>query len=1042
LTDDVFFDANSGTGTVTLNATPIQVLSLNTTGISTSLTINPQGKTLNVFGSLTLSANTTLASGANGFTINMKASATGKTVSCPTSTPIINDMSFGDSTGTVTTGGWTFTSSITASNIYLYTGALDTNGQTVTVGGRFGDAFFGTATRSLTLGASTINCGTVAVSTSGSAIQLGRFYSIYYSSTGMTFSAGTSTINIGSVTNNTSANDVGINWGFIASDAFTTTFNTVNIYGLQTIIRGTNTFANLSITAAQYSYAAGYRYPVVCNLYADQTVTGTLTLQGSDAAAQKLMVRSNVIGTPRTITATSATASIKTLKWVIFQDITLTNSGSALGPLTLVGDAGGNTFPASTFDTPIICYAKISVAGSYWSSAIWFTSSGGSTATRVPLPQDNAVFDSNTGNFYCQTDYGYLCGNLDTTGYAQFISNASGHQGTVYVYGELTMNNNQFQVAATFSPRRDINVSTIPSLSTTYSNFGFTTNLINNLTSSTNLSIEAGTFATNNYSITVNDFFGGTSSSVNTLPTINFGSSAININRGIYFNSGVTLNAGTSTVILNRTTSGISIRGTLSANGQTFNSVVFNCTNVPADQYPNIYLFSGTGCTISSITSTGTNPAVVGVTASTTWNFTDFNLNGTAAASILFVAGYSGAATGNANTSTATFAISNNSSTTYVAYYGITKSGAGALTAYGVANISRNSGITFPTNTVGLAYTGSVGSTTTGSFVVPANYAGSNLCIVYGGGGGSARRSVAGAGGGGSGNMSVFSNLNNISAGSTIYYQLGQGGAGATSGINNGTAGGTSWINTVSNTSPTTINSGLVAGGGSQSTTAGVAGSGATSGTSTSQILMNGGDGKNGENTSQSGGGGGGAPTLYALNGYAGGTLSNSSQSGGVGGGGARGIGSSSATSQGGNGGINLSSVAAVGGAAGVAGASGTLGGGGAGGGFATAANTSGGAGGGSGYGSEYFITQLNGVGISSTAFGGSGGGGGGGAGTGTGIGGAGGSPLIASGGGGSGGSITGGGVGNGGNGGVGAVIFLYSIPTTSSARSYGLLVG
>ena len=383
LTDDVFFDANSGVGTVTLGSSALRVNSFNTTGVSTSLVFDTFTQTVSIYGNLTLSANTTLASGVAGFNFKFLSSATGNTVTCSTSTPILQDLSFGDATGAVTTGGWSFSTSIVASNIYLYSGALNTNGQTVTVGGYFGDfqtTTFGT--RSLTLGASTINVGTVAVTTSGSAVQVGQFTPMYRSATGMTFNAGTSTINIGSVTNNTGSTSIGLGAGSVGvPEATTFTYNNVNISGLQIEIHGTCTFANLSVTAAQYNTASSWTYPQKCTLYANSTVTGILTLQGSNASNQRLTVLSDSIGSPRTITTSNATASTKTLKWVNFQDITLTNSGSALGPLTLVGDCGGNTFPASTFDVAITCYAKLTVA-----SCLLYTSPSPRDRTRSRMP--------------------------------------------------------------------------------------------------------------------------------------------------------------------------------------------------------------------------------------------------------------------------------------------------------------------------------------------------------------------------------------------------------------------------------------------------------------------------------------------------------------------------------------------------------------------------------------------------------------------------------------------------------------------------------
>lgn len=1045
--DIATFDANSGSGAITISVT-VSCLDFVASAIPATLTWTPTSG-INCYGSFNMGSNGTLTATA-GINVNFVGPNSGRTVTCSPAAAIFRDLTFGDTTYAVSTGGWTFSSAIQANNIYLYTGTLDTNGQTVTVGNYFGDKGLGSGTRTITLGASTINCGTVAITTSGVAVQLGIFNANNYS-TGTTFNANTSTINIGSVTNNTGSTVTGLNIGFLQSESTAITFNNVNLYGLYLATHGACTFANLSVTAAQFNAAASWNVMQQLVLFGDLTVTGVLTLQGSNAGSQRLTVKSSSLGASKTITASNATASTKTLKWVNFQDITLTNSGSALGPLTLVGDCGGNTFPASTFDAAITCYAKNSVAATFWSSAIWFTTSGGSTAARVPLPQDNAVFDANTGNFYVQIDIPYLSSNINTTGWTSFVQIVSGMQFVPQMYGTLTNPSNQFQSNIIYAGRSNISLGST-NIVTSRSNIfiipGFTVTLTANYNTTSHLAIVSGTLTTNNFNITT-DYFDtniaslstGITQTISSLPTVNLGSSTVTINGGTYnyiqFVSGATLNAGTSTITLNRTATANTYADFV-CNGQTFNNIVLNATTVAADGYTNQFRFSGSGGTFAGITSTGTAPCSLWLANSVTYTFTNFNLTGTASASILISCGYNGSVNGGSQAaSTATIAVANNSSTSYVAYWGITKSGVGTLSASGVANISRNSGINFTSTVTGLVYTGSVGSTATGSFTVPANYQGSNLCIVYGGGGGAGRPTTGGQGGAGSGRMAVFSNLNNISAGSTVYYQAGQGGTGATTTATAGAAGATSWLNNVTNTTPTTINQGIYASGAGGSSAGTFGSSGGA--TSSSQILIPSGAGANAQSNSASGGAGGAAPTLYTMFSYSAASPSTGAQSGGGGGGGALGDGLVSAVATGGSGGLNLSSAAATGGGAGVAGNAGTLGGGGGGGGFATTLNTNGGAGGGSGYGAEYNITQLNGTGISSTAFGGSGGGGAGGAGNGTGTGGVGGAPLIAAGGGGGGGGGT---TGNGGNGGVGAVIFLYTIPATQIGRSYAVFLG
>jgi hypothetical protein len=643
----------------------------------------------------------------------------------------------------------------------------------------------------------------------------------------------------------------------------------------------------------------------------------------------------------------------------------------------------------------------------------------------------------------------YLCASLNTTGYTNAITQPTGYWFPI-IYGTLTNPSSSYSCNTIYAVRSNISVGASNYVYNGYNIYialGATVTLSANYDTVSSIYILTGTFTTNNYNVTFgnlitdSNFLSGLFNwSIPVLPTINLGSSTLTSNGAGYneinFKYLVTVNAGTSTIVLNSINTANAYTK-LKAYNHTFYRLRLNATRVTADGYTNQFWLDGP-MSFNSIDSTGTAPCSLWLTPSVSYNFTNFNLIGTASAPILVVAGYTGSLiTSSQASTTATLSIAIGSVTAYVAYWGIIKSGAYSLLALGVANIARNSGITFTSTVTGLVYTGVVGVNVTGSFVVPANYQGSNLCIVYGGGGGAGKASGSGSGGAGSGRLAMFSNLNNISAGQTIYFQAGKGGVNATVAGTSGQAGGDSWLNTVTNANPTALHNGIYAAGASGAPAGGTS-AGATA--SRSQVLIGAAAGT-GQQTSESGGGGGAAATLRTMFAFSNQSPSSTAQAGGGGGGGALGIGSTSpaATGSGANGGLDLSSNVAIGGLAGADGDAGLYGGGGGGGGFATTTNTNGGAGGASGYSGEYYVTQINGNTVISTIFGGSGGGGGGGRGNGTGIGGAGGSPSIAAGAGGGGGGAT---SGNGGNGGVGAVIFLYTIPSTLPSKSYGLLIG
>jgi hypothetical protein len=85
------------------------------------------------------------------------------------------------------------------------------------------------------------------------------------------------------------------------------------------------------------------------SLSADQTINGTLTLSAGTNATMRTFVRSNTIGTTRTLTC----AAVASLTDIDFRDITI--AGAAAGVTgTRLGDCKGNT--GITFDAPKTVY--------------------------------------------------------------------------------------------------------------------------------------------------------------------------------------------------------------------------------------------------------------------------------------------------------------------------------------------------------------------------------------------------------------------------------------------------------------------------------------------------------------------------------------------------------------------------------------------------------------------------------------------------------------------------------------------------------------
>ena len=206
----------------------------------------------------------------------------------------------------------------------------------------------------------TINLGSSTVTISGDVT--------FTTSTNLTFNSGTSSITFTSsaVTFNAGAQTF-YNVSFSSTNSSTYTINQ------------SNTFNSLSITAPA---AAGLRQ---VSFAGDQTITGTLTVAGA-SPVRRIFVRSNTIGTTRTLTVNSLSATD-----CDFRDITITGAAAGSTP-TRAGDCGGNT--GITFPAPKTVYWNLAGAQN-WSSTGWAASSAGTPdINNFPLAQDTAVFDN------------------------------------------------------------------------------------------------------------------------------------------------------------------------------------------------------------------------------------------------------------------------------------------------------------------------------------------------------------------------------------------------------------------------------------------------------------------------------------------------------------------------------------------------------------------------------------------------------------------------------------------------------------------------
>lgn len=251
--------------------------------------------------------------------------------------------------------------------------------------------------------------GTIALSTATSV----NFGTTETSAANLTVVAGTSQINLSVGSPTFSGNGKTFyNVAFTSTAAGSVTLN------------GGNSFNNLSFTGTTVN---GLKNIIVT---ANQTITGTLTCSAGTNATTRIFVRSNTLGTTRTLTCAAVS-----LTDVDFRDITIAGAAApATG--TRLGDCKGNS--GITFTAAANKYWNLA-AGGDWGGAIgWATSSGGTPAiNNFPLAQDTCFFEAtglNSGAFI-NMNADYHVGTVDmsarTTNTMSFLTSSR----TISVYG-------------------------------------------------------------------------------------------------------------------------------------------------------------------------------------------------------------------------------------------------------------------------------------------------------------------------------------------------------------------------------------------------------------------------------------------------------------------------------------------------------------------------------------------------------------------------------------------------------------------------------
>lgn len=411
-TMDVFLDSNSP-GNLTITAAA-SCQSITVTGFTHTLTINAS-QTLTVGGASAPPGNVSLIFPTSGWTFSPNLG--NSTIKFADTSGVTNTADFGGQTcGPITIANGSTTTTQLVTNGFLMstsqgatftvtTGKVDFNGLNCTIGNMAANA------GSLTLGAATI---TVA----------GNNWTV---SSSNTFSGTSATINM--------TNGIGSSGLTFAGGG--KTYNVVSIdsgaQGCSCALSGSNTFTSLSRTSSTsntsdtLTVAAG----------TTQTIT-TLTVTGP-SATKRIYIKSGTIGSTYTLSVTTLA-----LQSVNIADCTAAGGANwnISGITGNSGDCLGNT--GITFTTGATQY-WVGNGGDWLTTSKWASSSGGSGGTgRIPLPQDDVVFDASsitsTGQTITLNTMSQTCRNWDASALAHNVTmGVSGVTpviyGTTFTYG-------------------------------------------------------------------------------------------------------------------------------------------------------------------------------------------------------------------------------------------------------------------------------------------------------------------------------------------------------------------------------------------------------------------------------------------------------------------------------------------------------------------------------------------------------------------------------------------------------------------------------
>lgn len=372
--DNVFFDANSGTLSVTISYSNVPFLSLDATGASGA--ISAGSNSLYCYGSFILPAGvsfTMLSSGA----LRMLAPSGSHTLATGGNT--LRTVYLGASGGNATISLGDALTQASGISLYFVSGTFNTNGYTLTTSFLEGTSY--TSTRTLSLGSSSV----YITPTSTTSAWPGN-------ATGMTIDTGTSSITFTHSSNFTWSLYLG-NFSY-----YDVTFSKSQAVTSSLFIFNGASFRNLTATGTfTYNGAIPFYFQ-----NSSRTITGTLSAAGA-SPTRRLLLSTNGAAT---------TTNAVSLQDVDFLNFNLDGAASPASG-TRIGDIGGNT--GFSFSSKSVYW---NLAGNTsWTSNGWASTSGGTPdVNNFPLAQDTLVFDDAGAMGTVQFDSSSLyIGSIDST---------------------------------------------------------------------------------------------------------------------------------------------------------------------------------------------------------------------------------------------------------------------------------------------------------------------------------------------------------------------------------------------------------------------------------------------------------------------------------------------------------------------------------------------------------------------------------------------------------------------------------------------------